>query len=536
MSRADDPLAEHDPWIGRVLKDRYRVERRLGEGGFGAAYRAVDLEFERTTRSVRHVVAKIPHAGREGTGGLPKDFLKEATELTRLQHAHIIKVTDIGAYDGVPFLVLDYAAGGSLADRLRGRARSQTVTEVLGWLPDVARALDYIASHQVLHRDVKPGNILFDAGGSALLADFGIVKVFGDSSTTGALSGTPHYMAPDAMLVREGGDLDRRYDEYALAVTVYEALSAHFPIESGGGDDMMGMRILFRKANEDPSPVRRHAPEVSPNVEAVLAKALARRRENRYPTCTEFADAFRDAVHAPVLPPTVRDEMPAHWPPAEILGPARVIEPSAAKRTPSRKVATRPAPGTIAVSPLRKRRFRDRALLYGGLTLVVLVLPQILRLEWLEEQRFGVLHGLALGVAQTAVVRPLGWGRKMVMGASWVLGIWLDRLSSGSPRLFVDSRIGPGEEWRLLFAERDAIIYSLAVQAFVVARPWLQRLRWVLIAGAGVWLLWWLARIRIPGFAPFWHSAWPARDLALATLCAFALYDRRRFPDRTIWD
>jgi formylglycine-generating enzyme len=306
------PQIPIDPMIGRVLGGRYRIERLLGAGGFGSAYLAIDGNFAPATAAVRRVVVKIPHAERTttGTDGLPKDFAKEAGALTRLSHAHIVKVLDVGEEPDTPFLVLDYAAGGTLDDRLRSGGGRQSVEEVLGWLPDVARALDYIHAQDVLHRDVKPSNILFDHGGSALLADFGIVKVFGSTSKTGSLPGSPLYMGPEAMLQPL---LDGRYDQYALAVTVYEALSGHYPIEpeewrdgesERGVSPITAQRLLYRKTTEAPAALRVHAPQVPAPVAAAVDRALSKDREARFSSCVAFARAVDEATrHVESVPP-----------------------------------------------------------------------------------------------------------------------------------------------------------------------------------------------------------------------------------------
>ena len=304
----------HDPWIGRCLgpEGRYRIDRRLGEGGFGTAFLATDLHFAATTGEARKVVVKVPHAERTGTGpdALPKDFLKEAAALTRLQHAHVLKVLDVGVdpTPWTPFLVLEHAVGGSLDDVLARAGGRQTVAEVMRWLPDVARALDHVHGRGVLHRDVKPSNILFDESGAALLADFGIVKIFGSTSRTGNLPGSPLYMGPEAMLSR---DLDGRYDQYALAATVYEALSGRFPVEpeewtEGGERDVSpitAQRLLYRKTSEAPVPLRARRSDLPAAVSDVLDRALSKDREARFPTCVAFADALRDAARR--VPPTV---------------------------------------------------------------------------------------------------------------------------------------------------------------------------------------------------------------------------------------
>lgn len=319
MTGESIPRAD-DPWLGQTLAGKYRLDERLGEGGFGTAYLAADLNYAKLMGGERHVVVKLPRLDRLGDGrGVPKDFRKEAHALTTLEHAHIVKVLDVGTQTvthlgqerEIPFLVLQYASGKSLEDRLLAQGGIQSLEEVLGWLPDVARALDYLHAQvpPVLHRDVKPGNILFDAAGSALLADFGIAKIFGAGSVTGGLPGSPLYMAPDPMLVPERADggsevLDGRYDQYALAVTVYEALSGHLPHEPtswangrrSSVDEHAGSRLVYRKTTEPPAPLRSFAAHISPAVASAIERALSTIRERRFGSCRAFATAVAAAA------------------------------------------------------------------------------------------------------------------------------------------------------------------------------------------------------------------------------------------------
>ena len=343
-----EPAATSDPWIGRTLAGKYRLDARLGEGGFGTAYLAADLNYAAVTGAERRVVVKVPHMGRGGDDtAMPKDFRKEARALTRLEHAHIVKVHDVGIETvqhmgqdrEVPFLVLQYAAGKSLADRLAESGR-QSITEVLEWLPDIAKALDYLhAQHPpVLHRDVKPGNILFDAADSALLADFGIAKFFGTTSATGGLPGSPLYMAPDPMLVPEqvgAQALDARYDQYALAVTVYEALSGRFPHEptawangrTSSLDEHSASRLVYRKTTEAPTPLAARAPQIASPLSAVVARALSTKREQRFALCREFAAAFADAAKLGSASTRASSTVPPPPPPPTASPPRRKARP-----------------------------------------------------------------------------------------------------------------------------------------------------------------------------------------------------------------
>src|SRR5262249_21645276 len=154
-------------------------------------------------------------------------FAREIRSLVRLSHPSIVKVTDAGQHLGLPFAVLQYLPGGSLEDRFQGaaeRGAPRDAGAVTGWLPAIASALDYIHSQGYIHRDVKAGNILFDAQGHAFLGDFGVIKALAAGETArpktvtnnGMVLGTPEYMAPELIMARP---VDGRVDQYALAVT-----------------------------------------------------------------------------------------------------------------------------------------------------------------------------------------------------------------------------------------------------------------------------------------------------------------------------
>ena len=279
-------------WTGRVLDGRYRIERVLGAGGMGTVYLARDEKMHRS------VVVKVPHARLLDDPAFRERFAKEVRALTALSQAHIVRVLDAGDAteegrdEAVPYAVLEYLEGGSLKDRLeRG---PQTVEEVLSWLPDVARALDFVHGQGVVHRDIKPGNILFDRAGAAMVADFGIAKALGSLDTgltqTGATPGSPDYMAPEVAL---GTTIGPAYDQYALAVVVYEALSAALP---HGGGEQTPMRVLYRKASEPPRPLAEASPHVPAAVAAVVMRALDREPNRRYPSCGALCSALEDAV------------------------------------------------------------------------------------------------------------------------------------------------------------------------------------------------------------------------------------------------
>ena len=217
-----------DPWLGQPLADgRYVVGEKLGEGGMGRVYLARD------TRLDIVVVIKSPHPVLLSESEFKQRFSREVRTLLKLQHPHIIRVLDFAEHEGVPFAVLEYLPSGSLADQIATSNGVRPVESLARWLPHAAEALDYLHERSIVHRDIKPANLFFDENGHVRLGDFGIVKSLRSDKTktsaltgTGMTLGTPEYMAPELAL---GEDYDGRVDQYALAVTVYEALCGSVP-------------------------------------------------------------------------------------------------------------------------------------------------------------------------------------------------------------------------------------------------------------------------------------------------------------------
>ncbi len=203
---------------------RYVLTAKLGEGGMGVVYRAKDRNID------ADVVIKLPHRAMVADAQISRRFREEWRALVRLSHPHIVKVTDVGEWDGIPFVVLQYLAGGSLEDRMAAWRGPIALATLGSWLGPIGAALDYVHSQKLVHRDVKPANILFDGQGHPFLGDFGVVKVLaaaaddrtGAASMTGAgmVLGTPYYMAPELIM---GDPFDGRVDQYALVVTLYES-------------------------------------------------------------------------------------------------------------------------------------------------------------------------------------------------------------------------------------------------------------------------------------------------------------------------
>lgn len=281
--------------VGQTLAGHYVVESHLGEGGMGSVFRARDTElFDRS------VVIKVPHAAMLETPMVRERFVSEMRSLARVEHPHIIKILGAGEHEGVPFAVVQYVGGGDLRERVPPGAHVSP-QEILGWLPAVASALDFVHREGLCHRDVKPANIFFDEHGNAFLSDFGIATAMerSDPEETqlpsktqltmgGTFIGSPAYAPPES-IVR---DISPAYDQYSLAVTVYEMLTGRLPYEEGGE------AVLMAKNWDLPTPIGELAPDLPQAAADAVMQALSTRARDRHESCSAFAEAFASGLSA----------------------------------------------------------------------------------------------------------------------------------------------------------------------------------------------------------------------------------------------
>lgn len=255
------------------LGGRYRLEGLVATGGFAEVYRAFDEELQRT------VAIKIPRADRLGSRDA---FLAEARRVARLKHEGIVPVYDVGTEGDVCFIVSEFLEGGSLADRLvRRRA---TTAQVIRWITEVAEALEYAHLHGVVHRDIKPPNILVDHHGRAKLADFGIAQSAASSGNAGPSLGTLRYMSPEQL---EGKPTDHRSDIFSLGVVLHEMLTGLVPYES------LEPQLLRRDILAGSARVADRLPH---SLREVCRKALSRDPQRRQASAAQFAAEVRRAA------------------------------------------------------------------------------------------------------------------------------------------------------------------------------------------------------------------------------------------------
>jgi len=279
-------MSEPTQRLAAALADRYRIERRLGEGGMATVYLAQDLKHD------RHVGLKVLRAELAAVLGAER-FVQEIKTTASLQHPHILPLFDSGSADGFLFYVMPYIEGETLRGKLNREAQL-SVEEAVKLTTEVADALDYAHRHGVIHRDIKPENILLHDG-RPMVADFGIALAVsaaagGRMTETGLSLGTPHYMSPEQATAEK--EITARSDVYSLASVLYEMLAGE-PPHSGGTAQQIIMKIITDEAR----PVTQLRKSVPPNVAGAVGKALAKLPADRFDSARAFAEALTNPAY-----------------------------------------------------------------------------------------------------------------------------------------------------------------------------------------------------------------------------------------------
>jgi tRNA A-37 threonylcarbamoyl transferase component Bud32 len=297
-----------------ILPPRYTSVETVAHGGMGEIYKACDESLG------REVAVKVLAERFAKDEALRARFTREALAAARLSHqSHTVTIYDVGEWQDRPFIVMELATGGTVAERLDGGAHD--LGETLRWLEQAGAALDAAHAGGVVHRDVKPANLLLTRDGDVRVADFGIASAAGLTSmtATGTVLGTLGYLAPEQAL---GASAGPAADRYALAVVAYELLAGRRPFERDNGTAEAAAAV-----REPVPPLSDVAPALPRTLDPVFERALAKEPGERYPSCAEFVGdvrrAFDDAdgaTRAWTVPPAARERARARWLPWLLAG------------------------------------------------------------------------------------------------------------------------------------------------------------------------------------------------------------------------
>ena len=256
--------------IGTVLSGRYRLESKLGSGGMSTVYLASDETLQ------RWVAVKVMHREISDQPDQLERFRREARAVAQLSHPNVVAVIDAGEDGGYPYIVLEYVEGETLKQRI-DRLGRLPVDEAAAYGIEIGRGLAAAHAQRLIHRDVKPQNVLIDAEGRAKVTDFGIARSLeSDGLTkTGRVLGTTDYVAPEQAM---GQGVDARIDIYSLGVLLYEMLTGEVPFQA---DTLVG--VAMKHVNERMPDVQERRPEVSSALAAVIERATAKEPKKRYP-------------------------------------------------------------------------------------------------------------------------------------------------------------------------------------------------------------------------------------------------------------
>ncbi len=289
--------------LGTTLNGRYRLEARIGAGGMSTVYRALDETLQRRVAIKlmnREIVSRAvapagPDDSRLDTEPDPsaidqlKRFRREARAVAQLSHPHVVGVIDAGEDEGRPYIVFEYVEGETLKERIRREGRLP-ITEAVAYAIEIARALGAAHARHIVHRDVKPQNVLIDEEGSAKVTDFGIARTLEEDGLTadGRVLGTTDYVSPEQAL---GHPVTGQSDLYSLGVVLYEMLSGEVPFT---GDSQVA--VAMKHVREEVPDIQIRRPEVSAALAAVVERATAKRLEDRYADDAELIADLEDVL------------------------------------------------------------------------------------------------------------------------------------------------------------------------------------------------------------------------------------------------
>jgi len=358
--------------LQRIIAGKYRLERLLGKGGMGQVFLAHDLTLE------REVAIKVLPPDVAQDDQVVRRFQQEAKTAAKLDHPNIIPIYRVESEGGLNYFVMKYISGTSLEDLL-DKKEPLPVPEIQRILWEAACALGHAHQRGVVHRDVKPANIMFDHDGRVMLTDFGISKALQAATgftATGMIIGTPHYMAPEQ---GKGAPVDGRADQYSLGVVGYRMITAELPFS---GDSVH--TIIYKHIYEEPPLASTKRPGIPASLTVAISRALVKEPDQRFPTMEDFATAV--------------------WPEQPVASPARSRGPA---RPRSRATADAPTEITGApTTPLPAARRRSRAPAVIGLAVVAAGVGGYLALRGSREQGAGSRDGSGLPAPSSQLPAP----------------------------------------------------------------------------------------------------------------------------------
>ena len=343
---------------------QYEVQDFLGQGAMGLVYRAYHAQLERTG-AVKVMQAISPDADSVAR------FRHEAQAIAQMRHPNIVNVYDFGEFQGTPYMIVEYVPGGSLASRMsHGRLDEATA---LKYLRGIAAGLDHAHSRGIVHRDVKPANVLLTAEDSPVLVDFGLAKLLQGSSLksmTGVTTGTPAYMAPEQVA---GSHVGPPADRYALASIAYEMLTGVIPFDGEGL-----MELLYAQVHREPVPPSSRYPLLSPQVDEVIMRGLAKDPAARWESSSAFVDALSAALKVAPAPATAETVVMAPQLASTVPLAGAAVAERIAPPQPRTVAMAFPAAQPAAAAAAVKRQPRRRRRVFIALGVVVALLLLLL--------------------------------------------------------------------------------------------------------------------------------------------------------------